>query len=61
MDPGSQWPGHVGHHMNLVAFIPNGEELLRRTEEQLNALRDAEQSVRVAVLACNGETKGVDR
>jgi hypothetical protein len=60
MEPGSQWPGHVGYHVNLVAFCPNCDELPRGTEEALNALRGAEESVRVAVLACNGETDGAE-
>jgi hypothetical protein len=56
MEPGSEWPGHVGDHPNLVAFSQSGEMLLQRTKETLDALRRDEQDVRVAVLACNGET-----
>jgi hypothetical protein len=58
MEPGSEWPRHVGHHSNLVAFSHKGEKLLQRTREELDALRRSRQNVRVAVLACNGETSG---
>jgi hypothetical protein len=58
MEPGSEWPGHVGDYANLVAFSQSGEKLLQRTHEKLDALRRRQQDVRVAVLACNGETEG---
>jgi hypothetical protein len=58
MEPGSEWPGHVGDSANLVAFSQDGEKLLQRTQEKLEALRRGQQDVRVAVLACNGETDG---
>jgi hypothetical protein len=58
MEPGSEWPRSVGHHSNLVAFSQKGERLLQRTQEELAALRRGQQNVRVAVLACNGETGG---
>jgi hypothetical protein len=58
MEPGSEWPGHLGDHSNLVAFSQNGERLLQRTQEELLALRRGQQNVRVAVLACNGTTDG---
>ena len=56
MEPGSEWPGHVGDYANLVAFSHSGEKLLLRTQEKLDALQRGEQDIRVAVLACNGET-----
>jgi hypothetical protein len=56
MEPGSEWPGHVGDYANLVAFSQNGEKLLQRTHQKLNELRLGQQDVRVAVLACNGDT-----
>ena len=56
MEPGSEWPGHVGDYENLVAFSQNGEKLLQRTHQKLDALRRSQQDVRVAVLACNGDT-----
>ncbi len=58
MEPGSEWPGHIGQQSNLVAFSQTGEKLLRRTREELDALRRDQQSIRVAVLACNGEPDG---
>ncbi|HEV3189604.1 MAG TPA: hypothetical protein VGY54_03860 [Polyangiaceae bacterium] len=58
MEPGSDWPGHVGDCANLVAFSQGSEKLLQRTQEKLDTLRRARQDVRVAVLACNGETDG---
>ena len=58
MEPGSDWPGHVGDCPNLVAFSQDGEKLLQRTQEKLDTLRRSRQDVRVAVLACNGETDG---
>jgi hypothetical protein len=58
MEPGSEWPGHVGQCSNLVAFSQKGEKLLQRTREELAALHRDQQRVRVAVLACNGETDG---
>ncbi len=62
MEPGSEWPRHFGHHSNLVAFSQKREKLLQRTQEELDTLRRGQQSVRVAVLACNGDTDGeVDR
>jgi len=58
MEPGSEWPRHMGNHTNLIAFSQRGEKLLQRTEEELETLRRGQQNVRVAVLACNGETGG---
>jgi hypothetical protein len=58
MESGSAWPGHIGDSSNVVAFSQNGEKLLRRTQEKLDALRRGQQDVRVAVLACNGQTDG---
>ena len=59
MEPGSDWPGQVGDSTTLVAFCQEGEELLRRTQARLRALAEHHQSVRIAVLACNGETEGL--
>jgi hypothetical protein len=58
MEPGSEWPCHIGHHSNLVAFSQRGEKLLQRTKEELFTLHRGQQNVRLAVLACNGETGG---
>jgi hypothetical protein len=58
MEPGSDWPGHVGDCANLVAFSQDGDKLLQSTKEKLDTLRRRRQDVRVAVLACNGETEG---
>src|SRR5260370_22068363 len=57
MEPGSDWPGHVGDCANLVAFSQHGEKLLERTKEKLDTLRRHRQDVRVAVPAFNGETE----
>jgi hypothetical protein len=56
MEPGSEWPGHVGDSANLVAFSHDGEKLLRRTQEKVDGLRRHKQDIRFAVLACNGKT-----
>jgi hypothetical protein len=58
MELGSEWPGHVGDAANLVAFSQDGEKLLRRTHEKLDALRRSQHDVRVAVLACNEQMDG---
>jgi hypothetical protein len=58
LEPGSEWPRHIGHHSNLIAFSHRGEKLLQRTKDELETLRRGQQNVRVAVLACNGETGG---
>jgi hypothetical protein len=57
MEPGSQWPGHVGDGETLVA-LRTGEDMLQSTHDKLASLARARQSVRVAVLACNGATDG---
>ena len=56
MEPGSDWPGHVGDSTHVVAFSHDSEDLLRRTEERLGALRRGNHGVHVAVLACNAAT-----
>jgi hypothetical protein len=58
MEPGSEWPGHIGQRSNLLAFSQKGEKLLQRTRDELEMLRRDQQTVRVAVLACNRETDG---
>ncbi len=58
MEAGSQWPGQIGDSMDVVAFSHEGEDLLRRTQEKVGALRRRQTSVRVAVLACNSATDG---
>lgn len=55
MEPGSEWPGHLGDSVDLIAFSMGGEALLHKTEEKLDALRREQHDVRVAVLACNEE------
>ena len=56
MEPGSDWPGHVGDSTHVVAFSHDSEDLLRRTEGRLGALRRGNHGVHVAVLACNAAT-----
>jgi hypothetical protein len=56
MEPGSNWPGHIGDSENVVAAGCDDEKLLPRVRHMLDALRARGQGVRVAVLACNGET-----
>jgi hypothetical protein len=59
MEPGSDWPGQVGDTTNLVAFGHGCDDLLRRTQVELGALRRSKQIIRVAVLACNAATGSV--
>lgn len=58
MEHGSEWPGHVGDSADLVAFSDARQKLLQRTQQKLYAFRRCQQDVRLAVLACNGETDG---
>jgi hypothetical protein len=58
MEPGGDWPGQIGDSTNLVAFSQGGEDLLRKTQEKVDALRRGKQAVRVAVLACNPAAGG---
>jgi hypothetical protein len=55
MEIGSEWPGWFGDCADVVAFSQGGQQLLRRTEETLDALRSGRQDVGVAVLACNSD------
>jgi hypothetical protein len=55
LEPGSDWPGHIGQSDGVVAL--SGGDLLLRTEERLRALRQSNMEVRVAVVACNHETQ----
>lgn len=56
MEPGSDWPGHVGNSDNVVAAGAGDEPLLPRTRFLAEALRQRCENLRVAVLACNGAT-----
>jgi hypothetical protein len=56
MERGSDWPGPIGDVTNLVAFSQGCDELLRKTQEKLEALQRSKQQVRVAILACNSAT-----
>jgi hypothetical protein len=56
MEPGSEWPGHVGDSTNLVVLGHETRDLLGRTQEKLDVLHRSKQTVRVAVLACNAAT-----
>ena len=56
MEPGSEWPGHVGVSENVVAIGHHDERLLERTRQRLDSLRQRGDHVRVAVLACNEAT-----
>jgi hypothetical protein len=53
MEPGSEWPGHVGDAEDVVAFAHGGEGLLATIEHRLDSIRQRGQHVRVAILACN--------
>ena len=55
MEPGSDWPGHVGESETLVA-LRSGQDMVRCTRERLASLQRQREEVRVAVLACNGAT-----
>ena len=56
MEPGSEWPGHVGETETLVALRSLDGTLLHSTQARLAALKRAHDDVRVAVLACNEAT-----
>ncbi len=56
MEPGSEWPGHVGDSTNLVFLGHETHDLLGRTQEKLDVLHRSKQAVPVAVLACNAAT-----
>jgi hypothetical protein len=53
MEHGSEWPGQIGDSMKVIAFSHDGEDLLRRTQRSVGALRGLDGGIRVAVLACN--------
>jgi len=53
MEPGSEWPGHVGESENVVELGEQEESLLQRIRNRLESLRLKGARVRVAVLACN--------
>jgi hypothetical protein len=55
MEPGSEWPGHVGESETLVA-LRSGQDMVQCTRDRLAVLRRQREEVRVAVLACNGAT-----
>jgi hypothetical protein len=55
MEPGSEWPGHVGMSETLVALKP-GQDTVRCTRERLASLHRQRAEVHVAVLACNDDT-----
>jgi hypothetical protein len=52
MEPGSEWPGHVGESENVVAVGHDEEGLVERTRAELASILRRGQQVRVAVLAC---------
>jgi hypothetical protein len=56
MEPGSEWPGHVGESENVVELGEGEESLLPRIRHRLDTLRLKGARVRVAVLACNEAT-----
>jgi hypothetical protein len=56
MEPGSNWPGHVGDTENVVAAGSDEEGLLPRTQHMVEVLHARHQAIRVAVLACNDAT-----
>jgi hypothetical protein len=62
MEPGSEWPGHVGVSETLVALKP-GQDTVHHTRERLAALHRQREEVRVAVLACNdaADAESADR
>jgi hypothetical protein len=56
MEPGSEWPGHVGDAETLVALRSLDGTLLESTRMRLASLRLGRDDVRVAVLACSAST-----
>jgi hypothetical protein len=55
MEPGSEWPGHVGDSEDVVAVANDDDGLLERTRKKVASMRQQGEHVRVAVLACNQE------
>jgi len=55
MEPGSEWPGHVGESETLVA-LRSEQDMVENTRERLLALQRGHHDVNVAVLSCNGAT-----
>jgi len=53
MEPGSDWPGHIGDSENVVAARCYEEGLFERVRHMVGALRARGEDVRVAVLSCN--------
>ena len=52
MEPGSEWPGHVGNSEDVVAVGDDEEGLVERTRTELDSILRRGKRVRVAVLAC---------
>ncbi len=63
MEPGSEWPGHVGDSETTVVVGGDDEGLLERARQRLDSIRKAGQRVRLALLTCNGtrDTRSVAR
>ena len=55
MEPGSEWPGHVGDEETLVV-LRSDRNMVASARERLAALERARQPVSVAVLSCNAAT-----
>jgi len=53
MEPGSEWPGHIGGSDDLVVLGSQPDGLRQKTRERLELLRRRGAHLRVAVLACN--------
>jgi hypothetical protein len=59
VEPGSEWPGHIGDAEQVVAVGYDQEGLLSKTRERLELLRRRGELVRAAVLVCSGAANSV--
>lgn len=58
MESGSDWPGQIDDSTHVVAFGQGPDDLLRRTQDRLDAIGLRKRGVHVAVLACSAATGG---
>jgi len=53
MEPGSEWPGHIGGSEDLVVLGSQTDGLHDKTRQRVELLRQRGERVRVGVLACS--------
>jgi hypothetical protein len=61
MEPGSEWPGHVGDCENTIAVRGDEGGSPETVSLRLDSLRQTGQRVRYAVLACNESSSPASR